>query len=92
MIGFRLTICPFFASNLVGRLSARMPFRWDENSFLSYVLNIEWGFAEAVPPSRGHPDAGGAAGSSKPPALKPEPRKWSKTSRETFRPEWAYVG
>jgi hypothetical protein len=80
----------FFASNSLGRLSAKVPLRRDGDSFFSGDFAIEWRLGPATP--KGAAGAGGETGSSKSPAMRPEARKWSKISHETFRPEWAYVG
>src|SRR6267378_5816740 len=76
----------FFASKKGGRLSARVPPWRDGNSFLSGVLNIEWHPGPGTHLHRGAADVGGDSGSGKSPALKPEPRKWSKPPAKHFDP------
>ena len=89
--GVGLTIWNFLASNRKGRLSVPalagvefFPFGRFEHRMDDTGEGCTW--------LEGAADAGGDSGSSKSPALKPRTAKVEQASRETFRPEWAYVG
>src|SRR5260370_21388813 len=80
---FRADHLTFFCVKESGSIVGEGPARRDGSSFLSGVLNIEWHRVQLTPVETPVPIG---------PLLETRTAKVEQAPRETFRPEWAYVG